>query len=95
MSFVCEHCADGLSSDEIDMDATYPDSELGGTDTKTGGHICKGCAKGEMPDTAEACLDRMQQIEHEIGNLRQRELSLLNEFRRLRKHYQYIPLERL
>jgi hypothetical protein len=45
MTFVCQKCAEGLSPEGIDAEATYPDAELGGTD-EHGGFLCKDCAAG-------------------------------------------------
>jgi hypothetical protein len=50
MTFVCERCAEGLSAEEIDAEATHPDSELGGTDPDTGGHLCKSCVEDDKFD---------------------------------------------
>lgn len=49
MSFICERCAEGLSPEQIDAEATHPDSELGGTDDD-GGHLCKSCVEDDRLD---------------------------------------------
>lgn len=56
MTFVCEWCAEGLTPDEIDELATYPDDQRSGEDDK-GNPLCPRCAAaakfegrpGELP----------------------------------------------